>query len=924
MQQLNWRLFIISILATLASVTTTLAQTYRAAEKRISLEVKVLDSLSRESLVGVLIVADADGKAHHTVTDQNGVAHIQIDEPAKVTIHASYLGYKEVSAESFITQNSRITLEMAISSLDIDAVIVTAQEVNKGATSSKISKESLSLLQPSSLTDIFELLPGGVSKDPSMGSANLATIREPDGVPSSGYSIATLGTGFVMDGVPISNNMNLQGVLGEWDSSILSKNTTGQGVDMRSISTDGIESVEVIRGVASVIYGDMTNGMVKINRNYSFQGFDARMKVDAKSKLFYVANSVKFGEKGGVLNMGVDYYTSRVDPRSNLENFDRVNFSSRYRKVSDLSQGRLSVSSYLDYSTTIDNYKQDYDLHNHAIESFKSQNQNIVGNVNISLYDIRSWITKLSLQSSATMGFSDLEKVDYIQLDRPTAVPNTEIEGVFDALILPSNYTSYQRVEGRPLSVFTQFIAELTNKNWDVDNSLLFGGDWRYEKNYGEGYIFDLSTPPSPSITTKPRPFNEVPAFSQLALYAEPKVSLPIGDFKLDVTAGLRAQSLLGVDSRYTIANKWYLDPRINVKLDLPELRIAGRALRPSLNFGYGLQTKMPTASHLYPNPFYYTYTQLNYFHENPDYRLINMKSFRVDPTNFELDAARNRKSELRLDLEYTGHHLSITYFDELLDDGFRSSTQYQIFDYLSYETEGVQIDGKPDISQLPYTNELRMGTYGVTTNGSTIDKQGVEFQLTLKRFDLLNLRLTINGAWMSNKYHNSQPFYEKASEIIGGETIEYIGVYNDNSGYTESSFNTSFYLDSYIPKIGLNVMLSAQCMWNTTRQQMWESGTPTHYIGVDGIVHEFDIKNIGDNHLYMLVNRTDPSLLTPTRNPTEVYFNIKVRKTIYKDSSISLFVNRAFAYLPEYELNGVTQIRYTVPYFGAELNLAF
>ena len=33
------------------------------------------------------------------------------------------------------------------------------------------------------------------------------------------------------------------------------------GVDMRSVSTDDIESVEVVRGIPSVEYGDLTSGM---------------------------------------------------------------------------------------------------------------------------------------------------------------------------------------------------------------------------------------------------------------------------------------------------------------------------------------------------------------------------------------------------------------------------------------------------------------------------------------------------------------------------------------------------------------------------------------------------------------------------------------------------------------------------------------
>ena len=41
--------------------------------------------------------------------------------------------------------------------------------------------------------------------------------------------------------------------------------TPTSGVDMRQISTDNIESVEVIRGIASAEYGDITSGAVLVN-----------------------------------------------------------------------------------------------------------------------------------------------------------------------------------------------------------------------------------------------------------------------------------------------------------------------------------------------------------------------------------------------------------------------------------------------------------------------------------------------------------------------------------------------------------------------------------------------------------------------------------------------------------------------------------
>ncbi|WP_289466143.1 TonB-dependent receptor plug domain-containing protein, partial [Klebsiella pneumoniae] len=66
----------------------------------------------------------------------------------------------------------------------------------------------------------------------------------------------------------ISNNANLS----SHNTTLAGKGTaigggasaTG-GADVRSISTENIESVEIIRGIPSVEYGDLTSGAVIIN-----------------------------------------------------------------------------------------------------------------------------------------------------------------------------------------------------------------------------------------------------------------------------------------------------------------------------------------------------------------------------------------------------------------------------------------------------------------------------------------------------------------------------------------------------------------------------------------------------------------------------------------------------------------------------------
>ncbi len=97
----------------------------------------------------------------------------------------------------------------------ITEVVVTAR-VSKGpVTSSVIGRDAMKHLQPNSLADLMELLPGGYAKDPNMGEANTINLRETGTMGAYGsatknnnYSISSLGTQFVVDGVPISTDAN--------------------------------------------------------------------------------------------------------------------------------------------------------------------------------------------------------------------------------------------------------------------------------------------------------------------------------------------------------------------------------------------------------------------------------------------------------------------------------------------------------------------------------------------------------------------------------------------------------------------------------------------------------------------------------------------------------------------------------------------
>ncbi len=94
----------------------------------------------------------------------------------------------------------------------------------------------------------------------------------------------SMGTAIVIDGAPpLSNNANLQTLspaISGGGGSIGGGSSPNSGLDIRSISTDNIESVEVIRGIPSVEHGDLTSGAVIIKSKAGREPLTIRLKTD--------------------------------------------------------------------------------------------------------------------------------------------------------------------------------------------------------------------------------------------------------------------------------------------------------------------------------------------------------------------------------------------------------------------------------------------------------------------------------------------------------------------------------------------------------------------------------------------------------------------------------------------------------------------
>ncbi len=844
-------------------------------------------------------------------------------------LEISCMGY--VAKRVSLVKNGVYTLNE--DTYSIKEVVVTATESQEVVNSSRIGKSAIKHIQPSSIADIMELLPGGRAKDPVLGSPQIITMRSAAAISGGNYDTHSLGTKFVIDGVPVNNDANLQSTPAY---SAYGSSFVNAGVDMRSISTDDIESVEVVRGIPSVEYGDLTSGLINIKRKQGGRNIEARFKADMQSKLFYVGKGFEWGESDKLtMNLNAGYLDAKNDPRNIRQSYRRLTVGYRVGKRWD-SKGDYAVylNGNLDFTGSFDNRKSDKDLdtglESRPIETYKSEYNKIVagGELGVKNRLESGLFRQFTLTASVTAEFDEINRWKYVVLGSTVPLSTSLTEGEHDVVTLPSRYEATLKVDGKPFYAYVKALSRFRVKGGSAtSHDFKIGVEWNMDKNYGKGVIFDPYHPFSPDMNIRPRRFSSIPANHQLSAFVESNSTFHIGRAKLETMLGIRASSMLNIGKDYAIQGRVYADPRFNARWEFPAINIGGSKLITALSGGAGWHTKLPTMDMLYPDPIYYDITQFNYWPVEENLRRINVLVVRYDPTNYNLKAARNFKWEVRGDAKWNGFMLSVTYFREDMQSGFRSGSKVDRIIYKDYDESAVDyktLTRPPSLENLPYVKDTLMLYYSFSTNGSRTEKEGIEFTLSAKRIEAIKTKLTVTGAWFKTRYSNSRPQYYRPSVVIGGKVYPYVGLYRDTDKYLREMFNTNFTFDTQVPRFGLIFSASLQCLWFTGQQTGYCNPYPVLYIDKNLVEHEFTEESAKNGVLAELIKANrDESIFKYGRIPFSMNVNLKVTKTLYKDKmALAVFVNKIADYTPSYKTaNGVTVRRDVSPYFGMELN---
>jgi len=891
-----------------------------------------------------------------TTTDIKGNFSFERVSPGRVEIIVQFLGMNPADTTFTVQEgaNLQLRLEMEYSSFRLAEVQVVAQGNKAGqATSSTITRQAMDHLRTVSVADVMQLLPGAQISSTNLSQAQLINIRSIQELSTTGAimynstnAMNSMGAAVIVDGAPLSNNANLQAInpyVSGDVATVGASSSTGpginSGIDLRGLSVDNIESIEIIRGVASAAYGDLTSGAVILRSKAGREPLKINFKTDPKIYSATLSKGMSLGEKTGNLNLSADYTRGVNSITQSYLFYERSTAKALYSNVF----GKLYSNTSFDLNYNKDTRKLNPDdERTRHISSGKSLGLRL--NTNGSFNNLEfGWLNNIkytlsgsysdkkshdeSLLGNAMAGYSTNFTDGAIISNRPgqkvydvngnelTNIPAAEMSSFFT--VLPNEYFSAYDVYGKEINVFANITANLNKKINNIYNRISVGLDFKMDGNLGKGTVYEINNPPQRyggNTSPRPRKFSDIPFIKQYSAFIEENMTWELGKRELNLQAGLRYD-------RFN--NKDILAPRINVGLSIIPKALFIRA-------AYGIQAKAPTALYLYPDKAYFDFVHYNSLDRVgvPVEEQALLGSTRVfDIENPDLKIASTKTYEVGVDLKINKMRFSVTAYDRSLQNGYALGYDldcYKLIPYIQYEI------GENRPGQIPLLQE--QATYNIFVrhpkpmNTAKSSDRGIEYDFNLGRFNAIRTAFVISGAYMRTTFWNDG--YSYSNRPNGNELERNVGVYEKGVEKRDyERFNTIIRATHNIPQIGFVVTLATQFTWINADWYSYGNDTMFEkYISrLDGKVYDFNPAMKDDPEFrYLFEDRAPTRGIKQTPFPT-VIFNLTLTKEISNILRASFNVHNMFNSRPLYESKkapgSFTQLNIPI-YFGFELGI--
>lgn len=857
--------------------------------------------------------------ANATVLEINSGAFAYTDELGGFTLMGlpSRLIQLQFSCLGFQAQELSYEIKSGVqlfylkeATFSLDEIELVGRELKTGS-STVVGKKAIEHTQAVSLNDIFQLIPGQLAINPSFLSPQQLTLRQGPALSAANQANA-LGTQIVSDGIPQSNNADLQTDVGILNSSPGSappfSSVAGKGVDLREWSADNIESVEVIRGIPSARFGDLTSGLVLVNSRIGAFNPELTLRMNPQLVQFAFNAGRNLNQKNSI-NFGADWLESNDDLRNTTSTYQRFNGLLAWQRIGEF----LKIRQIGNVSYGYDQFEGESTTQALSLSKYSSENWRFKWNSEITLSKPGKVLKAASIQTGVSFANQESYYQDLITRDLypiSVALIDTTMVGQYGR----SEYLNQTTVDGKPLNIYNRIEGVWSFKGlWENHHRLTAGSEFRYDENFGNGRQFDPLTPPRQNYSMGDRPdaWDEIPGKNQLGIYLEDRIRTQFLSREAVLSMGLRwdrisAKKLFDGNVGDVIS------PRINFNWSvLDEL---------SIRVGWGKASKSPTLSQLYPGMRYFDLVNFNYFANDPAERLVIITTKVIDLNNQPLKPYTMKKWEGGFTFTNKDWNMIGTVFYEKTDNAISYVRQAIPMQYDKYQIDFERNGQPPVLLEEPASTETFFAGVDVPRNNLAIINKGFEYTLSSPRLDAINTEVLLNGAWYFTTSQNQGQIAESSFVFASTASPTRIPLYERTGNVESQRFNSSMRTVTHIPRIGFVVSALWQTIWIDKSKTGLLSQYPTGYVDTQGEIialtpEQARLEAFSD--LQRVASEARKNSYPPLH-----LLNLKVTKEWKNKSRFSFYANNIFNHRPlhENDASGLFVRRNPPATFGLEI----
>lgn len=940
------RQFLLMILL-LVSADVMTAQQNRAL---FSISGKVVDAKTGEPVIGAAVNVEDTGI--WAISDENGTFFLPDIRPGDYAVQFSCLGFVDKRL-SFVVKKDipNLTIKLDQNTLALNSVVVTAERDKEGMnTSLKFGANALNHLQMSNVTDISALLPGGKTVNPDLTTDNAVSLR------SGGLAAgnAAFGTALEVDGVRVGNNAYFGSM---------------SGTGTRNISTENVQSIEVITGVPSAEYGDLNSGMVRINTRKGLTPWNITFAVNPRTYQASASKGIDLMKNRGVLNVSAEWTRATQKLSSPYTSYTRRGFSASYsntfKNVLKFEVGATGNIGGMNTKNDPDAYKGTWS---------KVRDNVLRANTSLTWLLRKSWITNLKLDAS--VNYNDNRSQDHAYGSSASMLPavHSELAGYYLADRLPVSYFSDKVIDSKELDYAASLKYEWFKKSGKRLSKLKAGVQWKANGNVGEGEYYK-----DPSVAAngyRPRPYSQYPFMHNVAAYLEEDYTFPIGKTSLQISAGLRLENLFVKDTDYK--NVSSLSPRFNAKWKISD--------NLSIRGGWGVSEKLPSFYILYPVQKYRDIQTFGFSHGDASSYVYYTQPYKM-LFNENLKWQKNYNAEFGIEAYFLRTSVSLVGFFNKTKNPYTYQNIYTPFSYnIMSVPSGYTVPDNPEIRVDSQTGQVYMRGSNeefwtpmatkvtdktffesqMPGNGDDIYRTGAELIVDFPEIAPIRTKFRLDANYSYTHYiDNTLNWIYRTGwshTSLSNRSYQYVGIYANGgesgtfNGKESHSLNANLTAITHIPEARIVITCRLEMSLlsrfrNLSRYQgkeyaynvnadgvesiggsIYDSNNytairPVKYMDENGDVHDFTDKEASDPAFANLIIKSD-NAYTFSQDGYGAYLsaNLSVTKEIGDHVSLSFFANNftnSRMYVTS-KATGVSAIFTPAFYYGLTCRLKF